>query len=208
MLHKQKIEMKKYIIGIDEVGRGPIAGPVVVCACAIISGVDIIKYFPRQKLQDSKKLTGKRRQEILEKITDHTKSQEIIFGIGEVSAVLIDEIGISVAIKGAILQALISLHQQSVPKESFIFLDGSLYAPEIYQQETIIKGDEKIPEISLASIYAKEYRDTKMKEHAKQLPHYSFEKHVGYGTSAHYKAMKKHGLCELHRRSFLTKFLS
>ena len=200
--------MKKYVIGIDEVGRGPVAGPVVVCACAIISGVDIIKYFPKQQLRDSKKLTGKHRQGILEKITQHIELQEIIFGIGEVSALEIDKIGISVAIKKALGEALTSLHQKNISQESFVFLDGSLHAPEGYHQQTILQGDEKIPEISLASIYAKEYRDTKMKEYALQFQDYSFEKHVGYGTSAHYDAIKKYGLTELHRRSFLVKFLS
>ncbi len=198
----------KYVIGIDEVGRGPIAGPVVVCACAIVSGVDIIQYFPKQQLRDSKKLTEKRRQDILQKITHHTNSKEILFGIGEVSALRIDEIGISFAIKESLLQALDSLHLQDVPQDSFVFLDGSLHAPEKYEQETVIKGDEKIAEISLASIYAKEYRDTTMKEYAQQFPKYSFEKHVGYGTAAHYEAIKKYGYCDLHRRSFLTKFLS
>lgn len=196
----------KYVIGIDEVGRGPVAGPVVVCACAIVSGADVIQFFPKGILRDSKKLTEKHRQLILEKIKPLTESGEVFFGIGEVSALTIDEIGISQAIKDAMTQALMSLRDQKVPQESFVFLDGSLHAPASYQQETIIKGDEKIPEISLASIYAKEYRDSLMKEVAKQLPGYGFENHVGYGTSAHYEAIKKHGFTELHRKSFLKNF--
>lgn len=199
--------MSTYIIGIDEVGRGPVAGPVVVCACAIKKGVDIVHFFPKQQLRDSKKLTEKHRQDILGKITPHNESLNIVFGIGEVSAARIDEIGISQAIKDAMKMALVSLHDQMVPQESFVFLDGSLHAPETYCQETIIKGDEKIPEIALASIYAKEYRDTKMKKYDKEFPGYSFDTHVGYGTKTHYEALKKLGLTDLHRRTFLKNIL-
>ncbi len=197
-----------YCIGIDEVGRGPVAGPVVVCACAIKQGVDIISFFPQQKLQDSKKLSEKNRREILEKIQLLIVSKDIFFGVGEVSAADIDDIGISPSIKEALAQALISLHAQGIPKDTFIFLDGSLHAPTTYQQETIIKGDEKIPEIALASIYAKEYRDNLMREVAKKYPHYHFESHVGYGTQAHYEAIKKNGLTDLHRKSFLKRLVN
>ncbi len=192
-----------FVIGIDEVGRGPIAGPVVVCACAIQAGTDVIQYFPKQQLRDSKKLTEKHRQEILHKVAPLKESREVLFGIGEVSASQIDEVGISQAIRDAMQIALTSLHVQKVPQESFVFLDGSLHAPETYNQETIIKGDEKVKEISLASIFAKEYRDTIMKNYAKEFPEYSFENHVGYGTKAHYEAISKHGFTDLHRKSFL-----
>ncbi len=192
-----------YVIGIDEVGRGPIAGPVVVCACAIIKGIDVVSFFPKQKLKDSKKLSEKRRLEILNKIEPHVRDKNILFGIGEVSAQRIDKIGISPSIKEAMVQALDSLHLQGVDKISFVFLDGSLKAPDIYLQETIIKGDEKIPEIALASIYAKEYRDSLMREHGKRFTQYNFDKHVGYGTKAHYAAIKEYGTTELHRLTFL-----
>jgi ribonuclease HII len=131
----------------------------------------------------------------------------VVFGIGSVSAERIDIIGLSPSIKEATLLALTSLHTQGVPQDTFVFLDGSLHAPEKYRQETIIKGDEKVPEIALASIYAKEHRDSVMKEYAKEFPQYFFEKHVGYGTSAHYEAIKKYGLTILHRRSFLKSIL-
>jgi ribonuclease HII len=196
-----------YVIGIDEVGRGPVAGPVVVCACAIAIGTDIITFFPKQVLRDSKKLSEKNRTAILEAIKPLIEEHKIYFGIGEVSALTIDAIGISASITDEMGQALTMLHAQGVPKESFVFLDGSLHAPEMYTQETVIKGDEKIPEISLASIYAKEYRDSMMKAVAQQFPEYGFENHVGYGTAAHYVAMKKYGLTELHRKSFLKKIV-
>jgi ribonuclease HII len=138
-----------YTIGIDEVGRGPIAGPVVVCVCAMTHGIDILPFFPKEKLRDSKKLSGKVRLSIVEKIAPHIESSHIVLGIGEVSAERIDEIGISKAIKEATQIALSKVHANGVPEDSFIFLDGSLSVDPMYQQETIIKGDEKIPEIAI-----------------------------------------------------------
>jgi ribonuclease HII len=192
-----------YIIGIDEVGRGPIAGPVVVCACALRIGTEVLSFFPKDKLRDSKKLSEKVRVAIVEKLQPLVEIGEIVFGIGEVSAQEIDECGLSCAIKDALMIALKKVHSQGVPHDSFIFLDGSLHADEKYKQETIIKGDEKIQEIALASIIAKVYRDTFMKKVADAYPLYGFESHVGYGTKAHYEAIKKNGVTPLHRRSFL-----
>lgn len=197
-----------YIVGIDEVGRGPIAGPVVVCACAIKEGLDIIPYYPKGLLRDSKKLSEKQRTNILEAAQPHVEQQEILFGIGEVSAERIDEIGIVPAIKEAMGHALRVLHNEGVSQESFVYLDGSLHAPDIYKQETIIKGDEKIPQISLASIFAKGYRDDLMIELSQKYPGYGFESNVGYGTAAHYKAIEEKGVTHLHRKTFLKNFIS
>ena len=196
-----------YIIGIDEVGRGPIAGPLVVCACAIKSGVEILSLFPKEQLRDSKKLSEKARLSIMEQIPPYVKASEICFGIGELSAEQIDEMGLSIAIKEATSRALANVHAQGVPKNTFIFLDGSLKAETSYEQETIIRGDEKVVEIALASIIAKVYRDTLMKKVADAYPAYGFEKHVGYGTKAHYDAIAKHGITPLHRKSFLKNVL-
>ena len=196
-----------YIIGIDEVGRGPIAGPLVVCACAIKSGVDILSLFPKEQLRDSKKLSEKARLSIMEQIPPYVETSEICFGIGELSAEQIDEMGLSIAIKEATSRALANVHAQGVPKNTFIFLDGSLKADASYEQETIIRGDEKVVEIALASIIAKVYRDTLMKKVADAYPAYGFEKHVGYGTKAHYDAIAKHGITPLHRKSFLKNIL-
>jgi ribonuclease HII len=195
-----------YIVGIDEVGRGPVAGPVVVCACAITHGVDIIPFFPKNKLRDSKKLSEKARLTIIEATLPLVISSQIISGIGEVSAERIDEIGISDAIKEAIQSALFKIQAQGVSKDSFIFLDGSLSVDSSYQQETVIKGDEKIPEIALASIIAKVYRDTLMKNVGEAYPQYGFGSHVGYGTKAHYEAITTHGLTPFHRKTFLKSF--
>jgi ribonuclease HII len=197
----------KYVIGIDEVGRGPIAGPLVVCACALKSGTNVLSLFPKGELRDSKKLSEKVRLAIVEKLQPLVETSEVVFGVGEISAREIDELGLSQAIKNALTIALKKVHDQAVPKDSFIFLDGSLHVDEKYQQETIIKGDEKIPEIALASIIAKVYRDTLMKKVSEAYPNYGFETHVGYGTKAHYDSIKKYGITPLHRKSFLTKIL-
>jgi ribonuclease HII len=201
----QEINTKKYIIGIDEVGRGPVAGPVVVCACAVACGADVISLFPKEKLKDSKKLSEKVRLTIVEKLESFTSKLEVISGVGVVDAEEIDSLGISMAIKMATEIALQKIHEQGVSKQSFIFLDGSLHADKQYEQETVIKGDEKIIEISLASIIAKVYRDTLMKKAGEAYPRYGFESHVGYGTKAHYEAITRYGLTPLHRKSFLKR---
>lgn len=196
-----------YTIGIDEVGRGPIAGPVVVCACAIKDGVDIIKYFPKGILRDSKKLSEKQRSALLEAVTPHIKNGEIVFGIGEVDAVTIDEIGIVPSINVALKKALEMLQNEGISRDAFIYLDGSLHAPEQYKQETVIKGDEKIESVSLASIFAKKYRDDLMAELSLQYVGYGFDSHVGYGTKAHYAAIQEKGLTILHRKTFLKSLI-
>lgn len=196
-----------YTIGIDEVGRGPIAGPVVVCVCAVRKGTEVLTLFPKGILRDSKKLSEKVRFSIVEQLQPLVLSQDIFFGIGEVSAERLDEIGLTLAIKEALTHALYKVHTQGVPKDTFIFLDGSLKVDASYQQETIIKGDEKIQEIALASIIAKAYRDTLMKKMADAYPAYGFENHVGYGTKAHYEAIKINGPTPLHRRSFLKNLI-
>ena len=195
-----------YTIGIDEVGRGPIAGPVVVCACALKKGTDVLALFPKKELRDSKKLSEKVRIAIVEALQPLVTDSSVVFGIGEISGEEIDTMGLSLAIKEAIRCALVNVHNQGVPQNTFIYLDGSLHVDDIYQQETIIKGDEKIPEIALASIIAKVYRDTLMKKVADAYPDYGFQNHVGYGTQAHYEAIKAHGLTPFHRRSFLKNF--
>ncbi len=195
--------MNTFIIGIDEVGRGPIAGPLVVCACAIKIGTPVLQLFPQARLLDSKKLSEKQRVSIVEKIQQYIDGGDIFFGIGEIAATHIDEIGLRSSLQEAVHTALHQVHRAGVAQESFIFLDGSLHVDKKFQQETIIKGDEKVLEIALASIFAKVYRDSLMKKAALVYPHYGFESHVGYGTRAHYEAIKNHGITPLHRKSFL-----
>jgi ribonuclease HII len=196
----------KYEIGIDEVGRGPVAGPIVFCACAVDTEFDMLSLFPKRVLKDSKKLSEKAREKIRDAIQLHIESKEVVYGLGEVSARRIDEIGLVDAIKEAQGDALRKVFEQGVQQYSKLFLDGGLKV-EGYESETIIKGDEKVNAIALASIIAKVHRDTYMKSVAKKYPEYGFDSHVGYGTKAHMDAIKKYGLTEEHRKSFLKSII-
>ena len=209
----------KYIVGIDEVGRGPLAGPVAVCAFMITEkGAERFlqqKSLGKLPLRDSKKLSKSQREIWFTEIKKLQKALKCNFVVSMVSAQKIDKIGIAPAIRFALAQSLKKLENNSVYRVfrhgekhgTHIFLDGGLKAPIEYKnQQTIIKGDEKIPVISLASICAKVMRDNHMQKMAKKYPAYGFENHVGYGTAAHYTAIKKQGLTEIHRRSFLKNF--
>ena len=197
----------KYIIGIDEVGRGPIAGPVAVCALAICAsclsnkkGKCTMVYF--ENFKDSKKLSHKQRLEWLEKINIEKKKGNIIYKVSFASNKVIDSKGIVFAIKSCLEKSLEFLNKN--PKESLVLLDGGLKAPVKYKnQKTIIKGDEKELAIALASIVAKVNRDGLMTKMAVKYPGYGLEKHKGYGTATHYKALKNKGISSIHRKSFL-----
>lgn len=195
---------EKYIIGIDEVGRGPIAGPVALGAVCIYAEHErkVKKLFP--VIKDSKKLTPKARAEWREQIRYAEQMGFLSCGVSFVAPGVIDKRGLSYAIRTALAGALsLVVHEVNDTK---VLLDGGLHAPDYYQfQETIIKGDEKKLAIALASIVAKTARDARMVLLAKKFPEYGFEQHKGYGTRAHYQALKKHGLTPHHRRSFLQK---
>ncbi|MDQ5971103.1 MAG: ribonuclease [Patescibacteria group bacterium] len=197
----------KYIIGIDEVGRGPIAGPVAVCAflsarqdlAGIIDGIDL-------PMRDSKKLTKIQREKWFEYLKHEKVKGNCDFAVSYVSAEMIDKFGIVKAIQKALNTSLEKLDFQN--SDVSIYLDGGLKAPAEYtNQQTIIKGDELHPVISCASIVAKVSRDKVMANHAKEYPEYGFEKHSGYGTKAHYEAIKKYGATTLHRKTFLKGIL-
>ena len=193
------------VIGIDEVGRGPIAGPVAVGAFEIFeAGLDEeIRSFS-VPLRDSKQLSRVQREAWYKRITEWQEEGKCDFFVSMVSAGEIDAHGISRAIKKAMADTLEALE---CSEEHLILLDGSLHAPARFQHQiTIIKGDEKEPAISLASIAAKVTRDRHMVKLAERYPKYGFERHKGYGTEDHYEAIKKHGLCPLHRKSFLKGF--
>ena len=196
------------IIGIDEVGRGPLAGPVTVAAVAAKYPVLSIRYqvFFRN-IRDSKKLTPKKRDEWFKKLTVNPR---ILIAHSSVSHKIIDRIGITKAVSRAVKNCLRILNTKYLILDTHhkVLLDGSLHAPAEYKdQQTIIKGDEKIPIISAASIIAKVIRDRKMVRLAKEYPEYAFEIHKGYGTKFHRAAIRKYGICDIHRRSFCAKFL-
>ena len=181
----------KFVAGVDEVGRGPLAGPVVCCAVVmplddIIEGVD-----------DSKKLTEKKRALLAEKI----KEKAISYSIFEVWQDEIDSINILNAVKKCMVKAVEGL---SV-KPDITLVDGVDTSLEI-NAEYLVKGDSKSYSIGCASIVAKVYRDNLMTEFAKEFPEYGFEKHKGYGTKVHIEKIKEIGPCKLHRKTFIKNF--
>jgi len=193
----------RYKVGIDEVGRGPLAGPVALCACVVPHDFDMAQLAG---IRDSKQLSPQKREEWFLKISTMKAAGFLDFAYVAISASEIDAMGIAPAISRAVAECLGALR---VPHEATqIFLDGSLRAPKRFiMQETIIKGDEKVPIISAASIVAKVLRDRYMEGEARKYPHYGFDAHKGYGTAAHRKAIRKHGPSPLHRLSFLTNIL-
>lgn len=196
----KKTKSPKYVCGIDEVGRGPIAGPVTVGLVFYEKGcADMFSHIP---LRDSKKLSPQKRRLIVSQLKEWKKEGKLFFTTASVRASEIDEIGISKAIKKAISRAVSRIQLDS--KDVHIALDGGLVAPMRFQhQETIIKGDTKHRAISFASVVAKVTRDNHMEIQALKYPEYGLDQHKGYGTKNHYKALKKHGLSPIHRRSFL-----
>lgn len=197
----------KYKIGIDEVGRGPIAGPVCVCAFLVREKHLYNKLTKNKlpKLKDSKKLSKKQREKWFEFLKNQKKEGICDFRVSFVSPEMIDRFGISKCIQKAIDESLEKLTSENQLDFSFkIFLDGGLSAKkEFVYQETIIRGDELYPVISLASIVAKVSRDKVMETFAKKYPEYGFDKNAGYGTKAHYEAIKKSGLTPIHRKSYI-----
>ncbi|WP_433770215.1 ribonuclease HII [Bacillus wiedmannii] len=176
-----------YIAGIDEVGRGPLAGPVVTAA--VILPEDF--YIPG--LNDSKKLSEAKRERFYDEIKEHA----IAIGVGIVSPQVIDEINIYQATKQAMLDAVANL--SCTPE--YLLIDA-MKLPTAIPQTSIIKGDAKSISISAASIIAKVTRDRMMKELGEKYPAYGFEQHMGYGTKQHLEAIEAHGVLEEHRKSF------
>ena len=180
------------ICGVDEAGRGPLAGPVCAAAVILPQGLEI------PGLDDSKKLTDKRRRELLPVI----KEQAIAYGIGFADHSEIDEINILQATFLAMERAMANL----TVKPDFAVIDGNREKDFGLPVKTIVKGDSLSANIAAASIIAKVTRDELMEEMAKQYPQYGFEIHKGYGTKAHYAALTEHGPSPIHRMTFLKKF--
>lgn len=199
-------EVKKYpqtyLIGIDEVGRGPIAGPVTI-GVFCVEQKNIQKVFAElEGITDSKKLTAKKREYYLSLVKPLKQRELCNYATASVGASVIDTKGISYAINTAMKRALKKLN---VPvDDAYLFLDGSLYAPTNYlHQETIIKGDANNQLIATASVIAKVTRDSLMVRYTKKHPHYLFDIHKGYGTKKHYEMLRKHGVCTLHRKKWI-----
>lgn len=181
------------VCGVDEAGRGPLAGPVYAAAVVLKKGQTI------EGVNDSKKLSEKKREELFDKIVSECSA----LSVGTASEREIDEINILQATFLAMKRAVDGL---SI-KPDIALVDGNQTPPLDCAVKTVIKGDAKSESIAAASIIAKVSRDRYMKEMAAKYPEYQFEKHKGYGTKLHYEMIEKYGICEIHRKSFLKKVL-
>lgn len=179
----------RFIAGIDEVGRGCLAGPVVAAACIL----DPSRPLPKG-LNDSKKLTAAAREEIAEEL----KGSVIAYAVGEVDAAEIDAINILRATFKAMAIAVGELS----PGPDFLLIDAVRLKEIDLPQRSIIKGDSVSASIAAASVLAKTFRDAAMREYDGRYPQYGFARHVGYGTREHLAALRSHGACPLHRTTF------
>jgi len=198
---KKKI-LNKIIVGIDEVGRGPLAGPVTAAAVTVRQIPN--SKFQIPKIKDSKKLSSKKREELYQILTKHPR---IEWGMGRVSEKVIDRINIKNAAELAMEKALQNLKSKiKIPKSQiFLIIDGNNIKNlklKTYDLKLIIKGDEKVFSCAAASIIAKVRRDKIMKRYHQKYPQYGFDKHKGYGTKYHFKMLKKYGPCKIHRKTF------
>lgn len=176
----------RLIAGIDEVGRGPLAGPVIAAAV-------ILPDEPILGLDDSKKLSEKKRESLFEEINQ----KAVAIGIGVINSEIIDKINIYQASKQAMMAAL----EKLTPNPQFLLVDA-MTLPIDLPQESLIKGDARSNSIAAASIIAKVTRDRLMKEYGMEYPQYGFERNAGYGTKEHLEAIKKYGVLPIHRKTF------
>lgn len=199
----------RYIAGVDEVGRGPLAGPVVTAAVVLPEDFDVLG------VDDSKKLSEKRREELYDKIIEGC----VAYGIGMSDHKVIDEINILQATKEAMKKAIAECEtmlgqtlagdsddEPELPKPrklDYVLFDAIKIDEIDIPQESIVKGDAKVLAIAAASIVAKVTRDRMMVRYAEEYPWYAFESNKGYGTAAHYEGIREHGTCPIHRMSFL-----
>ena len=194
---EKKLSQKgyEYIAGIDEVGRGPLAGPVVACACVIHPHA--YRYF--SFLKDSKQLTAQQRERWYDILS---KYPEVEWGIGKVSEKMIDRINILQATRLAMKKAVSQLEKKLSDAVDFMLIDGNLSIDSKIPQRSVIYGDETIFSCAAASIVAKVTRDRLMTRFHTTYPRYGFDRHKGYGTPYHFQALRKYGPCPIHRLSF------
>jgi len=187
------------------VGRGPLAGPVVVCCVCIFKDCKLSKEL-LEKVNDSKKLNHKKRDLIVREIKD---IKGINFQIVKIYEKEIDKINILKATLKAFKKSVLMLEKKIQKKSDIILIDGNKTIPDFkdHKQIAIVKGDSKIFSIALASIIAKEYRDDLMVKYSKKYMNYGFEINKGYGTKKHIEYLKKFGCCEIHRKSFIKNIL-
>lgn len=181
----------KCVAGLDEAGRGPLAGPVVAAAVVISNFEFRISNFG---IRDSKLMSVNQREEAYEKLI---RCKNIVWGVGVVSEKVIDKINILEATKLAMAKAIKNL------EADFLLIDGNFKLGKInILQKSIIKGDQKVFSVAAASIIAKVTRDRLMQKYHKKYPQYGFANHKGYGTASHFASLEKFGPCKIHRKSF------
>ena len=183
----------QYICGVDEAGRGPLCGPVAAAAVIMPKG------FIIEGVDDSKKLTEKKREELYNIIIENAISYSVVFEDEKT----IDEINILAATMRAMDKAINSLN----PKADFALIDGNRNKGITVANKTVVKGDSLSHSIACASILAKVSRDRLLEKYDEMYPEYGFKSHKGYGTKAHYEAIEKYGILPIHRKSFLKRFL-
>ena len=192
----------KMVAGLDEAGRGPLAGPVVAAAVIFNS-----PFF--SKVKDSKQLSPKQRENFYEILTN---APDIVWGVGVVSEKVIDKVNIFQATKLAMVKAVKNLEKRAYQnfhdrgnsdKVGFLLIDGNFRLEKVkIPQKSVVKGDEKVFSIAAASIIAKVTRDRLMRKYHKKYPEYEFARHKGYGTKAHFASLEKFGPCKIHRKTF------
>ena len=181
------------VAGVDEVGRGPLAGPVV-CAAVIMPLEEALRV---PGVNDSKKLSPKKREQLAERIRAVARA----YAVEEVSAAVIDEINILQATRLGMKRAVEKLS----PPADMVLTDGNMTLDIALPQRSVVKGDALVYSIGAASILAKVYRDALMRDYAAQYPGYAFERNAGYGTAQHIRAIREVGICPIHRRTFVKK---
>lgn len=188
----------KRVAGIDEAGRGPLAGPVVAGAFMILPGFQMPRVF-QNELRDSKKLSPKKRLEFYKFFYSHPHAK---WGIGVVSEKVIDRINILQATKLASARAFRNLEKKLGAPVNFLILDGNFSLNVSIPQKSIVKADEKVFSCAAASIIAKVTRDRMMMKYHRKYPLYGFDRHKGYGTELHLQRLSKYGHCPIHRKTF------
>ena len=193
-------ESFQYIVGVDEVGRGPLAGPVLVCAVLLTKVTDKeIRQKVFDRVRDSKQLSEKKRKEYSKKLKLSVK-----YKCASASPKLIDRIGIQKATEKCVAEVLNNIVEDKV--NTLVLLDGGLKAPYTYNHRVIVKGDEKEISIAAASIIAKVRRDSYMKRISNRNEKYAFCSNKGYGTKEHIEAIKLNGITKYHRKTFCKNF--
>lgn len=186
------------IVGIDEAGRGPLAGPVSAGA-VFVSERDFKELRKNKLIKDSKLLSEIKRKEVFEQIINDKRFK---WGIGIISEKIIDKVNILEATKLAMIKAVKDLERKNKIKADFLILDGKMKINLEIEQKSIVAADRKVFSVSVASIIAKVRRDELMLKYDKLYPQYNFKKHKGYGTKEHIEKIKEYGRCEIHRKSF------